>query len=97
MSPFSSSCHFRRQGIPSIGDLEIARRRHGQADEALPGQRARDGLAEGVARRHARRRLGEVKQDIRFNVPCERLSNKTAHAILRILRELATTASSASG
>lgn len=97
MSSFSSSSHSRRQGIPSIGDLEIARRRHGQADEALPGQRARDGLAEGVARRHARRLLGKVKQDIRFNVPCERLSNKTAHAILRILRELATTASSASG
>ena len=36
--------------------------------------------------------LGDAGLTVRFNVPRERLSDKTAHAILRILRELATNA-----
>ena len=36
--------------------------------------------------------IGDAKLTIRFNVPRERLSDNTAHAILRIVRELATNA-----
>lgn len=36
--------------------------------------------------------VGEAQLDIRFNVPRERLSDNTAHAILRIVRELAVNA-----
>lgn len=36
--------------------------------------------------------IGDAKLIIRFNVPRERLSDDTAHALMRILRELATNA-----
>ena len=47
---------------------------------------------DAAVRRALAQHIGEAKLDVRFNVPRQRFSDATAHAVIRIIRELAVNA-----